>query len=190
MIIDDKLTWDSHINYLVGQLVKYTCIFKLISKLIPHSCKRQPYFANIYSRVQYGIEVYGQACTGQLKKVQVMQNHTIKVLYNLDWLTPTNNLHRDVSILTVKDIFKLQVAKFVYKQTGNCLLSIFIKYYTTNAQVHRYRTRQVDRLHVPICRTTHGLKSIRVTGVNVLYLLNSFQIVCELIDSIVFQFMK
>ncbi len=73
-----------------------------------------------------------------------MQNHMIKVLYNLDWLTPTNNLHRDLSILTVKDIFKLQVAKFMYKQTGNGLPSIFIMYYTTNAKVHRYRTRQAD----------------------------------------------
>ncbi len=68
MIIDDKLNWDSHINYLVGQLVKYTCIFKLISKRIPHSCQRKLYFANIYSRAQYRIEVYRQACTGQLKK--------------------------------------------------------------------------------------------------------------------------
>ncbi len=100
MIIDDKLTWNSHINYLLGQLVKYTGIFKLISKLIPHSCKRQLYFANIYSRVQHGNEVYGQASTGQLKKIQVMQNCTIKVLYNLDRLMPTNNLHRDLSILT------------------------------------------------------------------------------------------
>ncbi len=38
MIIDNKLTRNSHINYLVGQLVKYTGIFKLISKLIPHTC--------------------------------------------------------------------------------------------------------------------------------------------------------
>ncbi len=131
MIIDDKLIWDSHINYLVGQWVKYTGIFKLISKLIPHSCKRQLYFANIYFRVQYGIEVYGQACTGH-KKVQVMQNCTIKLLYNLDWLTPTNNLHQDLSILTVKDIFKLQVAQYVSKQTGNCLPSIFMKYLLYN----------------------------------------------------------
>ncbi len=60
MLINNKLTWDSHINYLVGQLVKYTGIFKLISKLIPHSCKRQLYFANIYSRDLYGVEVYEQ----------------------------------------------------------------------------------------------------------------------------------
>ncbi len=109
-----------------------------------------------------------------------MQNCTIKELYNLD-LSPTNNLHSDLSILTIKDIFKLQVAQFVFKQTGNCLPSIFIKYYTTNAQVHRYRTRQVDRLHVPISRTTHAVKSIKVTGVKVfnslpLYIMNRLSI--------------
>ena len=138
----------------------------------------QLYFSNIYSRVQYGVEVYGQACTEQLKKVQVMQNCTIKILYNLDWLTPTNQLHRDLSLLTIKDIFKLQVAKFVYKQRGNSLPSIFRKYYSTHAQVRGHRTRQTDRLHVHNPRTTHGVKYIKVIGINVfnnlpMYITNS-----------------
>ncbi len=80
--MDDKLTWESQIKYLIDQLVRYTGIFKLISKLVPTVCKKQLYYTNIYSRVQYGIEVFGQACAKQLKKkVQVMQNRLLKILY-------------------------------------------------------------------------------------------------------------
>ncbi len=35
IIMDDKLIWESHIKYIIDQLVRYTGIFKLISKLVP-----------------------------------------------------------------------------------------------------------------------------------------------------------
>ncbi len=68
IVMDDKLTWESHIKYLIDKLVRYTCIFKLISKLVPTVCKKQLYYTNEYSRVQYGIEVFRHACAKQLKK--------------------------------------------------------------------------------------------------------------------------
>ncbi len=105
IVMDDTLTWEPHIKYLNDQLVKYTGIFKLISKLVQTKCKKQLYFTNIYSRVQYGIEVFGQAYAKQLKKVQVMQNRLLKVLYLLDWFTTTMDLHRNLSFLTIKNIF-------------------------------------------------------------------------------------
>ncbi len=40
IILDGTLSWDSHIKYLTDQLVKYSGIFKLISKLVPQECKR------------------------------------------------------------------------------------------------------------------------------------------------------
>ncbi len=70
MIIENKLTWDSHINYLVGHLVKYTGIFKLISKLIPNSYKRQLYFL-IYTP-GFNMRLMFMDKPGQLKQVQVM----------------------------------------------------------------------------------------------------------------------
>ncbi len=39
IVMDDKLRWKSHIKYLIDQLVRYTGIFKLISKLVPTVCK-------------------------------------------------------------------------------------------------------------------------------------------------------
>jgi hypothetical protein len=167
MVFDDTLSWAPHIRHLLNQLVKYTGIFKLIHKLVPTGCKKQLYYANVYSRVQYGIEVYGQACSGQLKKVQVMQNRLLKTLYRLDWLTPTVDLHRDLSLLTVKDIFKLHVAKFVFKQKNGSLPSTFNTYFSTNAQVHRHSTRQVNSLHVIRPNTTQGAKTIKIMGVNI-----------------------
>ncbi len=42
-----------------------------------------------------------------------MQNRTIKSPYNLNWFTPTAILDRKLTLLTVKDMFKQQLAKCV-----------------------------------------------------------------------------
>jgi hypothetical protein len=88
-------------------------------------------------------------------------------LYKLDWYTPTSNLHRDLSILTIKDVFKLQIAKFVYQHKNGSLPAIFQNYFSTNAQVHRYRTRQANLMHANRPRTSHGAKTIKISGVNI-----------------------
>ena len=165
MVLDDTLTWKPHIKYVTDQLVKYTGIFKLISKLIPKACKKQLYYTNVYSRVLYGIEVYGQANSGQIKKIQVMQNRLLKILYQMDWLTPTYTLHKNLFLLTIKDIFKLQVAKFVYKQRSGSLPATFHNYYTTNSKIHRYRTRQSDLLHTNRHISSQGGKTIKYIGI-------------------------
>jgi hypothetical protein len=81
------VTWDLTINYGIRGK------FKLISNLVPTACKKQLYYAYIYSRVQYGIEVHGKAGKKHLKKIQVMQNHLLKMLYKLDKLTPTTGTY-------------------------------------------------------------------------------------------------
>ncbi len=168
--MDYKLTWKSHINYLIDQLVRYTGIFKLISKLVLTVCKKQLYYTNIYSKVQYGIEVFGQACAKQLKKVQVKQNCLLKILYRFDWLTSTIDLHRNVSLLTmltIKDIFILQVAKFVFKQRNNILPSTFQGYFSTNTQVHTHNTRLSCKLHVKRPNSMQGAKTKKSTGITI-----------------------
>ncbi len=54
-----------------------------------------------------------------------MQNRQLKVPYQLDWLTPTMDLHWHLSLLTIKDSYVLQVAKFVFKQRHDILPQTF-----------------------------------------------------------------
>ena len=58
------------------------------------------YYAYYYSQICCGIETYSTIPKSNLKKVQILQNKIIKVLvlYNKDWLTPTNNLHKDLNM--------------------------------------------------------------------------------------------
>ncbi len=56
------------------------------------------YCAYHYSQISYGIEADGTADKTNLIKVQRLQNKILKVLYNKDWLMPTNDLHKELNI--------------------------------------------------------------------------------------------
>ena len=52
----------------------------------------------IYSRIKYGITLYGQAGTKRLKRVQTLQNQLLKVLLGKKYRFPTDDLHRELNI--------------------------------------------------------------------------------------------
>ncbi len=67
---------------------------------------------------------------------------------NKDYHTPTKSLHEELNLLLVKDIYKLGVLRFVYKQQNNLLPNVFSQFYIENASTHSHNTRQSHGLHV------------------------------------------
>ncbi len=102
----------------------------------------------IFSKIQYGIKVYGQESASTLRKVQIQQNRALKMLHNKNYHTPTKSLQRELNLLLVEDIYKLGVLKFVYKQQNNLLPNVFCQFYIENASIHSHNTRQNHGLHV------------------------------------------
>ena len=149
IILDDKLNWKDHIEELMKSLNKITKAFQIIKNYIPTKNKIVLYHAHIYSRIQYGIEVYSSAKEGLIKRVQVKQNKALKILYNKSFLTPTIEMHKEQKVLLVKDIAKLNILKFVFKQRNEITPEIFSNYFRENQCIHYHNTRQSGNIHIP-----------------------------------------
>ncbi len=50
-------------------------------------------------------------------------NKCLKTLYKKDWFTHTNDLHKELNVLKVEDIFKHSMVQLVYKQRNNIQLT-------------------------------------------------------------------
>ena len=85
IILDEKLDWKEHIEAVTASLAKITNSLKIVKNFVPHKNKHLLYYAYIYSKIKYGIEVYGTANATQIKQVQVKQNRALKVLFNKDF---------------------------------------------------------------------------------------------------------
>ena len=161
VIYDEKLTWSEHANYVSKSLLKYFGIFNNIKHLVSKTIARQLYFAFIYSRISYGIEVYGNCSQQNLQKIQIIQSKLLKLLLSKDPRTSTNELHKFMNILKVKDIQNANIVCFV----KNCLIkncpTQFNDYYTNHTTQYAIRN---PSLNVMRSRTQFGSLSIKITG--------------------------
>ena len=115
LIFDEKLSWTDHINQLCKGLLKYFGIFKNIRHYSNKKLCRTIYFAFVNSRISYGLQIYGTSTNLHLNKVQVLQNKLLKFLFKFDPMLPTNDLHRKIKILKIKDNYKVNVSNSTFK---------------------------------------------------------------------------
>ncbi len=69
------------------------------------------YFAYTYSKILYGIEVYGSACNEHINTVQVQQNRSLKILFQKHYRTHTCNLYKDINLLKLPAMKNVQIAQ-------------------------------------------------------------------------------
>jgi hypothetical protein len=67
--IDDELNWSEHINFLVGKVSSMIGIMYRNKRYLPINCKKNIYFALIYSNLIYCIEVYANTNKSLFKTV-------------------------------------------------------------------------------------------------------------------------
>ena len=156
------LRLSSGVSYL-----KIAHSFRVIKNFVHFQNKKKLYYAYAYSKISYGIEVYGLAAKEHINKLQIQQNRVLKILYNKDFMTPTNTLHKELELLKVDDIFQLKILQFIHKHKNKKLPKIFVNLFITNANVHDHVTRFHQNIYVNDVRTENGKKSIKYYGAKV-----------------------
>ena len=111
---DHKLTLENHV-----QLVKKQCIAKgIICKLKHHvslTVLRSVYYAFVYSHLQHGETLWENTSVKCLKKIEVQQNLLVEILAHAPFLkTKVASIYHCLDFLTLNNIFKLEVLKFVF----------------------------------------------------------------------------
>jgi hypothetical protein len=160
--LDESLNWNKHVDNICASLVKYFGIFNQIKSKLSTTFLRQLYYAFVYSKIKYAIEVYGNCSLANLRKVQILQNKLLKLLFSYDRFTDTNELHDRLQILKVKDIFETSILNFVNECLSERCPEIFLNYFVPSRP--RYNLRRSDQVIIPPSRLSLGDKAVRVYG--------------------------
>jgi len=165
MYINETLDWKLHVDAIAKSMIRTAGTFKFIRNRVPNQCKTQLYYAYCYSKLLYGIEVYGDLKRSLVDKLQVLQNKVLKILFRKDWFTSTNLLHKDLCLLKFEDIYKLSVLKFVKKFKKCELPNVFNNLFRERSTIHVYNTRFAANFEIPIFRTRmFGQKTLQYNG--------------------------
>ena len=160
--LDETLNWSEHVSILCESLLKYFGIFNHIKYRVTPKMARQIYYAFIYSRIQYGIEVYSSCSETHINRLQVIQYKLLKLILKLDRLTATNILHKEINLLKVTHIGESSVLGFVNKVLCGHCPEIFLSYYKIKRNAYDVRTK--GQLVMPQTRIQFGDRAVKVKG--------------------------
>ncbi len=102
-----------------------------------------------------------------LTKNQTVQNRSLKTFFNLKWDSNKNELHHNLKVLMVCDVFKICISEFVYKAIHNIFPNVVTNYYHTVNEIHQHGTRNAMKLHVKRAITCIGKKTAKIQGAEI-----------------------
>ena len=132
--------------------------------MFPKKHKLTIYTAYVFSKICYGIEIYGSINKTMSKRLQVVSNKLLKISFSLSPFHSINQLHQGLDLLQVQDAYKANVLKFVFLCLHNTPLSMFNDYYQRRRNLHEINLRDLNVLHVPEGYSAIALSSTRING--------------------------
>ena len=121
LIIDDKLSWVDHTNDLCNFLTKYTGIFYQLKDLLPQKTALHMYYAFVFSKLRYAVEIYGTAKSSVLMPLQVLQNKLLKLLTGKTRYYPTKQLYHEYELFMLNDIHFYCMCQIIYKYCNDMI---------------------------------------------------------------------
>ena len=165
VIIDSKLNWDFHINYIKQKIAKSIGILSKARKYLNKTCLITLYYSFLYPLFTYCIEVWGSACSTRITALFKLQKKSVRIITSSPYRDPSGPLFEKLKILPLHKIYVLRTTTFMFKCYHHLLPIIFDNMFIRNEEVHNYQTRFKTHLRVPAAKLLCLRQSVRVKGV-------------------------
>ena len=101
VILDSKLTFESHISYVVNKMAKLAGLFNKIKLKICKQTFMSLYYTFVYPYLMYCNTTWGSAAKVYLNKITVMQKRILRIMFNAKYRESTERLYNETSILNI-----------------------------------------------------------------------------------------
>lgn len=166
ILIDNRLNWQEHIEYVYKKILKFCGIFYKIRDLLPPQCLRMVYYSFVHSHILYGIEIYANTCSTYLNHLTILNNKLIRILFNKNKYTHVKDLYKIIDSLPILKLHEFVILTFVHKCIFRpvCLPDIFSGYFSSSNLVSNYNSRRKHDLYINHFNTSFGRKCLKIKG--------------------------
>ena len=95
--LDEDLNWKKHVSNVCSGLKSLFPVFYNIRKYLSNEHIKTLYYTLVYSRIKYGLVVYGASNSTIINYIQTLQNQLLKVLTKKPYRHSTNELHNELN---------------------------------------------------------------------------------------------
>ena len=165
--IDDKLTWNQHINNITTKASHATGTIYRVRHHLPLHTLKTLYNTLVLPHFSYCNIIWASNYHTRITRLNITQKWAIRTITNSPRITHSSPLFHKLNTLTITDINKLQTALFMHDYSHNNLPLNFTDYFQTNKQMHTHNTRQANKFHLPLPTTTAEKHNILYNGAKV-----------------------
>ena len=169
--IDQKLNWKNHVDLLLCKLKSNTKILQTNKKFVSKHVLKLLYYSQVYSHLIYCIRSWGNHIPQSLlHKLQQAQNKCISIIVNKKHVDICD--YKQLGLLCVNEIIRLENLKFAYKLYKNLLLAKIINCSLHDhkglslRKKHSYNTRNEGLQNTPKATCNYYLRSIFCGGIH------------------------
>ena len=167
VMIDDKLNWKSHIDYIATKLSKIIGIFVKVRQYLPKYALRTLYYTFVYPYLMYCNIHWASNYPTNLTSLEILQKKIVRIITFSPPSSHTAPLFKNLKLLQFENLHEYLICIFMYKYTMDMLPVVFEGWFTLRSSIHRYNTRQSDSYHLHKFRTNIGKFSLRSQGTKV-----------------------
>ena len=167
IILDNKLKWNSHIEYISKKISKSISVLRLLKFTFPEKILKNIYFSLIYPYYTYCNLVWGSTANIHLDLLIKLQKKAVRNICKARYLDHTQPLFDRLKLLQVDEIYRFNCAKFVYKCYNTSSLDNFKTQLNTNSNFHNYNTRNKEYLRRPMVRLSQFHNSFLSSGIEI-----------------------
>jgi hypothetical protein len=162
LLIDDKLCWNEHLNYIGNKVSRGLGIIGRLKCLFPPHILMSLYYSLIYPYLCYCCIVWGNAYPTALHHIEVLQNRATRLLTNSHYRASAEPLYKQLNLLQLRDLYTYQVLIFMFQAYHNSLPQSCRRYFVHNIISHG--TRRASYFKLFSCHTNIRKKGICITG--------------------------
>ena len=141
VIIDNKLSWDKHIQRVVTKMGNALSIIKRCAKYLTHTLAKQVIQALALSNLDYCSIVWSSTSCGNIKKLQLVQNRAARVALSCNWRTNVIKMHKSLGWLNVRNRLLYLLMVFIKNVTITKSPLIIYRKLWFSSLVHTHSTR-------------------------------------------------
>ena len=132
--------------------------------------KKYLFFALIHPLLLYGIITWDSTFSTHLHRLQILQNKAVRAVVVAHYHDSAKPILANLPILQIDDLFKFEIAIFVFKWNRNSAPIYFSNFFKKTSDASKRTTRQScksSNLYIPRYRSNRLQKSIKYQGVKV-----------------------
>ena len=161
--IDNKLSWNSHINAVSKIVSKNVGVLNRLN-FLPQHILLNLYYTLIYPHLSYCNVVWASPNNSAIIRLHRLQKRAIRAMCNLHYNAPTGDFFINLKIVNVYSLYKLNLATLMFSCHKGLLPDSLMRYFSLNDNTHTHFTRQSHDFHIPYTRTTLSQKSVDFSG--------------------------